>query len=107
MAKRRTKAQSGEDRLISRYLKPIARHPGALGLTDDAALLAPPAGHELVLTADAIVGGVHFFPDDPPDSVALLGASLTFVKLMAKAWSKDSPPWSVTRTVIDCEAAVS
>ena len=24
-------------------------------------------GADLVLTADAIVGGVHFFADDPPD----------------------------------------
>jgi thiamine-monophosphate kinase len=84
MAKRRTKAQSGEDRLIARYFKPIARHPGALGLTDDVALLAPPAGHELVLTADAIVGGVHFFPDDPPDSVAHKALGVNLSDLAAK-----------------------
>ena len=35
---------SGEDRLIARYFKPIARHPGALGLIDDAAMLTPPPG---------------------------------------------------------------
>jgi thiamine monophosphate kinase len=29
---------------------------------DDAAALAPPAGCDLVLTVDGIVGGVHFFP---------------------------------------------
>ena len=69
MAKRASAspAESGEDRLIARHFKPLARHPGALGLTDDAAVLTPPAGHDLVLTTDAIVGGVHFFPDDPPD----------------------------------------
>ena len=32
---------------------PLARHPGALGLTDDAAVLTPPQGSDLVLTADA------------------------------------------------------
>ena len=32
------------------------------GLIDDAAMLTPPPGHALVVTADAIVGGVHFFP---------------------------------------------
>src|SRR6266700_7909425 len=84
MAKRRTKASSGEARLIARYFKPIARHPGALGLTDDTALLAPPAGHELVLTADAIVGGVHFFPDDPPDSVARKALGVNLSDLAAK-----------------------
>ena len=40
--KARQRRQSGEDRLIARYFKPLARHPGALGLTDDAAVLTPP-----------------------------------------------------------------
>ena len=63
-------AESGEDRLIAKYFKPLARHPGAFGLIDDAAILTPPAGHDVVLKADAIIGGVHFFPDDPADAVA-------------------------------------
>src|SRR4029077_6578515 len=37
-------AQSGEERLIARYFAPLAKHPGAFGLADDAAALAPPAG---------------------------------------------------------------
>ena len=61
---------TGEDRLIARYFRPLARHPGAFGLLDDAATLTPPTGHDVVLTTDAIVGGVHFFPDDPPDTIA-------------------------------------
>jgi thiamine-monophosphate kinase len=84
MAKRRTKAESGEDLLIGRYFKPIARHPGALGLLDDAALLAPLAGHEVVLTADAIVGGVHFFNGDPPDAVARKALGVNLSDLAAK-----------------------
>ena len=44
--------------------------PGALGLQDDAAVFAPPPGRELVVSADAIVEGVHFLPDDPPGMVA-------------------------------------
>ncbi len=55
--------------LIARHFRPLAG-PGALGLADDAAVLAPPPGRELVLTVDAMVGGVHFLPDDPPDLVA-------------------------------------
>jgi thiamine-monophosphate kinase len=54
---------------IARYFRPLAG-PGALDLLDDAAVLAPPAGRELVIAADAMVGGVHFLPDDPPDLVA-------------------------------------
>ena len=33
-------------------------------------MLAPPPGRELVLTADAMVEGVHFLPDDPADLIA-------------------------------------
>ncbi len=55
--------------LIARHFRPLAG-PGALGLRDDAAVLVPPPGRELVLTVDAMVAGVHFLPDDPPDLVA-------------------------------------
>ena len=47
-------------------------------LTDDAAVLVPPVGRELVLSADAMVAGVHFLPDDPPD---LIGRKLLRVNL--------------------------
>ena len=52
---------SAEDRLIARYFQPLATHPGAFGLTDDAAFITPPPGCDLVLKTDAIIGGVHFF----------------------------------------------
>jgi len=61
----------GEFELIERYFAPLASgEAGALGLTDDAALLTPPAGRDLVLTADAMIEGVHFLPDQPPGLVA-------------------------------------
>lgn len=57
--------------LIARLFKPLAATaPGALGLTDDAALLEGPAGRQWVVTADALVAGVHFLADDPPDLIA-------------------------------------
>lgn len=56
--------------LIRRLFAPLATDPAALGLVDDAALLEVPAGRVLVATTDAIVAGVHFLPDDPPDSIA-------------------------------------
>jgi thiamine-monophosphate kinase len=77
-------AESGEDRLIAKYFKPLARHPGALGLIDDAAILTPPAGHDVVLKADAIIGGVHFFPDDPADAVARKALRVNLSDLAAK-----------------------
>jgi thiamine-monophosphate kinase len=75
---------SGEDRLIARFFRPIARHPGARGLTDDAAVFSPPPGCDLVLTADAVVGGVHFFPDDPADAVARKALRVNLSDLAAK-----------------------
>ena len=58
-----------EFKLIARHFRPLAG-PGALDLLDDAAVLMPPAGRELVISADAMVASVHFLPDDPPDLVA-------------------------------------
>src|SRR6266404_3000615 len=77
-------AQSGEERLIARYFAPLAKHPGALGLTDDAAAITPPAGCDLVLKTDGIVGGVHFFPDDPSDAIAKKALRVNLSDLAAK-----------------------
>lgn len=75
---------SAEDRLISRHFKPLATDPGALGLTDDAAYITPPAGCDLVLKTDAIVGGVHFFADDPPGQLARKALRVNLSDLAAK-----------------------
>jgi thiamine-monophosphate kinase len=84
MGKRVRSRESGEDRLIARHFRPIARHPGAFDLMDDAAALAPPPGHELVLTVDAIVAGVHFFADDPAEMVAKKSLRVNLSDLAAK-----------------------
>jgi thiamine-monophosphate kinase len=59
----------GEFERIRRFFAPLAA-PGALGLRDDAALIDGPDGQQYVLTADAIVEGVHFLSHDPPVQVA-------------------------------------
>ena len=64
-----TGAIPGEFGLIARHFRPLAG-AGGLDLLDDAALLEPPPGRTLVLTADAMVAGVHVLPDDPADLVA-------------------------------------
>ena len=57
--------------LIRRYFAPLAKSfPGALDLRDDAAVLALPFGHELIMTKDVLVAGVHFLPDDPANLIA-------------------------------------
>jgi len=75
---------SGEDRLIARFFKPLVTEPGALGLSDDVALLQPPPGCDLVLTTDAIMGGVHFFPDDPPGQLSRKALRVNLSDLAAK-----------------------
>lgn len=74
---------SGEDSLIARYFKPIATDPGALGLDDDAALLKA-LGADIVVTTDAVVEGVHFLADDPPDTVARKALRVNLSDLAAK-----------------------
>jgi len=80
--------------LIARHFRPLAG-PGALDLLDDAAVVMPPPGRELVLTADAIVEGVHFLPDDPPATVGrkLLRVSLSDLAAMG------ATPWAYLMTV--------
>jgi len=58
-------------------------------------------------TAASTVPFAEFSATVPPESVALVGASLTSVTLMVNALSTVSPPWSVTRTVMPCEVALS
>ena len=66
-------ADIGESALIDRIARRAGRAPGkdwALGIGDDAAILRPRAGSELVLSADAQVENVHFrFGRETPRSV--------------------------------------
>jgi thiamine-monophosphate kinase len=73
----------GEDDLIARYFAPLAG-PAGLGLRDDAALMRSPPGQDLVLTADALVAGVHFFADDPPGGIARKALRVNLSDLAAK-----------------------
>lgn len=64
-------ARPGEFEAIARFFAPLAKgEAGALGLTDDAAILAPASGHDFLITVDMLTAGVHFLADDPPDLVA-------------------------------------
>ncbi|MBL4740443.1 MAG: thiamine-phosphate kinase [Sneathiella sp.] len=93
------KNDPGEFEVIKNILSPLAAAmPGSLGLTDDAALLDLQAGEQLVLTKDAMVAGVHFFANDPPEYIAkkLLRTNLSDLAamgakplgyLLATAWT--------------------
>lgn len=76
---------AGEFGRIDRWLKPLAAgFPGARTLTDDAGTVAVPPGHELVVTTDAMVAGVHFLPTDPPGDIALKLLAVNLSDLAAK-----------------------
>jgi thiamine-monophosphate kinase len=79
----RQPSRSGEDSLIARYFKPIAKSPGAFNLDDDAAALTTP-GEDIVVTTDAIVEGVHYLADDPPDTIARKALRVNLSDLAAK-----------------------
>jgi thiamine-monophosphate kinase len=75
----------GEIEIIERFFAPLSRAaPGAFGLEDDAAALAVPAGSDLVVTSDVVVGGVHFFPDDAPADIAHKALAVNVSDLAAK-----------------------
>ena len=75
---------SAEASLIARHFRPIAKHPGAFMLTDDAAAIAPPPGCDLVMTTDGVIAGVHVFADDPPDLIARKALRMNLSVLAAK-----------------------
>ncbi|GJE27004.1 thiamine-phosphate kinase [Methylobacterium organophilum] len=73
----------GEDALIARHFAPLSG-PGADALRDDAACLRPSPGHDLVVTVDAVAAGIHYFPEDPPGSIARKALGVNCSDLAAK-----------------------
>jgi len=74
-----------EFRRIEEFFAPLSRGAaGAFALQDDAAVLTPPAGRDLVITTDMLVALVHFLEDDPPADLAakLLRVSLSDLAAM-------------------------
>ncbi len=74
----------GEFDLIRTYFAPLAGDPGSLGLTDDAAVLSPRPGFDLVLTKDMLAADVHFFSGDVPEAIAAKALRVNLSDLAAK-----------------------
>lgn len=81
-----------EFEVIERYFSSVGerRRDVVLGVGDDAAILAPPAGHELVVSTDTLLEGVHFFEDVDPES---LGHKSLAVNLSDIAAMGAQPAW--------------
>ena len=73
-----------EGEIIERLLRPIATHPAARRLADDAAVWSPPMGRELVLTHDVIAEGVHYLGTDDPSDIAWKLVAVNLSDLAAK-----------------------
>ncbi|RUO97904.1 thiamine-phosphate kinase [Hyphomicrobium sp.] len=74
-----------ETELIQDYLAPLTNgDPGAFDLRDDAALLAPAPGQDLVFTSDPIIAGVHFLPTESPADIAWKALAVNVSDLAAK-----------------------
>ena len=71
---------------IARLFRPLTGGaPEALDLLDDAAAIPARPGFDLIVTKDAMVAGVHFLPDDPPDLIARKLLRVNLSDLAAKA----------------------
>jgi thiamine-monophosphate kinase len=83
MSRRNDAPRPGEFELIARYFAPLAGE-GAFSLLDDAALVTVTPGKSLAMTQDAVMAGVHFFPDDPPQAIAMKALRVNLSDLAAK-----------------------
>ncbi|HVZ29945.1 MAG TPA: thiamine-phosphate kinase [Asticcacaulis sp.] len=64
-------SEHDEFSILDQLFKPLAGlSRESRGLIDDVAVLPGDAGHDLVISTDAMVAGVHFFEHDPLDLVA-------------------------------------
>ena len=82
-----------EFELIERFFTRPARGPSVrLSVGDDAALLAPSPGCEMVVSVDMLVSGRHFFPDADPEK---LGHKTLAVNLSDLAAMGASPKWAL------------
>lgn len=69
--------------LIKRFFAPLAGE-GSFALQDDAGVIAPCPGMDLVVTTDAIAEGVDFFAFDPAGMVAQKALRVNLSDLAAK-----------------------
>lgn len=77
---------SGEFGLIETWFAPLSgSYDGALGLTDDAAVLDVPDGRQLVVTTDMLVSGVHFLDGTEPAYIAAKALRVNLSDLAAMA----------------------
>ena len=73
-----------ENEFIETYLKPLCRSEGSLSLSDDAAILEPSEGQDLILSKDMLIAGHHFFETDRPEDIAYKALAVNLSDIAAK-----------------------
>lgn len=83
-----------ERALIERFFRDCGarRSDVRVGIGDDAALLEPPAGMQLVAKVDTLVSGIHFLPDASPRAI---GHRALAVNLSDMAAMGARPAWAL------------
>jgi len=78
-------SSDGEFGIIERNFAPLAANTaGAFDLKDDAGMISPPEGHELVVTTDAIIAGVHYLEGADPRDIGYKALAVNVSDLCAK-----------------------
>lgn len=77
--------------LIDRYFRRPARHT-VVGVGDDAAIVRPSPGFELVVSTDMLVAGTHFLPNVDPED---LGWKTLAVNVSDMAAMGAQPRWAL------------
>lgn len=74
-----------EKELIETYLLPLSQNdPAALNFADDTALLSPTPGHDLVISKDLLIEGVHFLGTEAPHLIAHKALAVNLSDIAAK-----------------------
>ncbi len=91
-----------EFELIRRYFTRDAGQGVAVGIGDDAAVLEPPEGHQLAVSTDTLVEGIHYPADLAPADIGYRLAAVNFSDMAAMA---ATPRWMLLNLTLPYENA--
>src|SRR5262249_35065413 len=74
----------GEFEIIAKYFAPLATDTASLGLRDDAAVLRPIEGHDIILSCLTTSEGRLFLRAAPPQSIGHKALAVNLSALAAK-----------------------